>query len=86
MRIHENHGNHRKTTTSLTIYEHPCSTMKVLKRQEATLESGKGSFKGSKSYRFSNTRSLGFLKIYGNSRKVYVNIWKAKEIHEHRES
>ena len=70
MKIYEN------LWKSMKIHDNQQKTMKILRWQEASLESSKGFYMGSR-------LSLTVLKIHARkSMKIYENLWKSMKIHE----
>ena len=83
MQIHEN------PSKSMQIFEingNQKKTMKVLRWQEASLESSKGFYRGSRSYltvaRPHARKSMKIHEIPLKSMKIYENLWKSKENNE----
>ena len=71
----------------MNIYENPWNTMKVVRGQEASVESSKGFYKGSGSYlKALNTHALKSVENhkdlwkYLQSMKIDEKLWKAMKI------
>ena len=60
----------------MKIYENLYKTMKVLRWQEANMESSKGFYRGSRSY------LKAVRHPYPESMKIQQNLWKSMEIVE----